>query len=73
MNNAFKLLAMAVAGLAAFILASPQASAASAGTLPMSMKGVIADTALGSFVEEAQYRRRNRIRRLCRRRWGGGF
>ncbi len=73
MHNALKLFALAVAGLAVFIFATPQASAASAGTLPMSMKGVVADTALGAFVEQAQYRGRRRIRRLCRRRWGGGF
>jgi len=73
MRNALKAIVLVAAGLAAFIFAAPQASAASAGVLPMSMKGVVADTALGAFIEQAQYRGRRRIRRLCRRRWGGGF
>jgi len=72
MHNALKAFVLLAAGLAAFVFVSPQASAATAGAAPMSMKGAVADTALGSFVEQAQYGRRGRIRRLCRRRWGGG-
>lgn len=73
MHNALKAFVLLAAGLAAFVFAGPQASAATAGAVPMSMKGAVADTALGSFVEQAQYGRRGRIRRLCRRRWGYGW
>ncbi len=73
MRNALKAFVLLAAGLAAFVFTGPQASAATAGAVPMSMKGIVADTALGSFVEQAQYRRRARIRRRCRRRWGGGY
>ncbi len=73
MRNALKAFVLLAAGLAAFVFTGPQASAATAGAVPMSMKGIVANTALGSFVEQAQYGRRARIRRRCRRRWGGGY
>jgi hypothetical protein len=73
MRNVLKAMVLVAAGLVASIFAAPQASAASTGTLPISLKGVIADTTLGSFVEQARYGRRARIRRRCRRRWGGGY
>jgi len=72
MKNALRAFAVLAAGLAAFVFAAPQAAAATAATLPMSMKGAVADTALGAFVENARHTRRH-IRRLCRRRWGGGL
>ncbi|MFP3921113.1 MAG: hypothetical protein ACLFPA_06095 [Dichotomicrobium sp.] len=72
MQNALKAFVLLAAGLAAFVFVTPQASAATAGAAPMSLKGAVADTALGAFVEHVQYRRRHRIRRFCRRRFGRG-
>lgn len=73
MRNALKAFVLLAAGLAAFVFVSPQASAASAGTAPMSMKGVVSGTALESFIEQVQYRGRcRRWNRRCRRRFGRG-
>lgn len=74
MRNALRALVIVAAGLAGLAFMTPQASAASAGVSPMTMKGVLAGSAVDSFVQNAGYRRRfRRWRRRCRRRWGYGW
>jgi len=73
MRNALRAFTLLAAGLAAFFLASPQASAASAAAATINMKDMLSGATSGSLTEKAQYGRRyRRWRNRCRRRWGYG-
>ncbi len=73
MQNALKALMVLAAGLAAFVFAAPQASAASAGSATLTLDRLLAGSAVGSFTETVQYGPGyRRAHRRCRRRFGHG-
>jgi hypothetical protein len=74
MRNALKAVVLLAFGLAAFAFVSPHASAASASSGSLTLKGILNVPVTESLVEEARYGRRyRRWRRRCRRRWGYGW
>lgn len=74
MRNALKAVVLLAFGLGVSAFVSPHASAASASSGSLTLKGILSGPITESLVEEARYGwRYRRWHRICRRRWGFGW
>lgn len=71
-QDALKVIALLAAGLATFVFLLPPASAASAGTAPLTMKQLLFGDATSSLVQNAQADRCRRANNICGYRFGVG-